>query len=187
MSAQDNLKAFQCYLANHESVTLDRSQSERGPTRRQFLSWAIGSIGAFIAAALGVPLLGYVASPALKTQEKPWADVGATDQFKAGEPARVHYLKEHKDGWIETSSLGSAWVVRQADSSFVVFNPKCTHLGCPYSWEADARQFLCPCHTGIFDITGKVISGPPPRPLDRFQHKVENGRLFVREEAPRVG
>jgi Rieske Fe-S protein len=46
-------------------------------------------------------------------------------------------------------------------------------------WIADRKQFLSPCHNGVFDIHGNVVSGPPPRPLDRYEVKVENDQLFL--------
>jgi Rieske Fe-S protein len=55
----------------------------------------------------------------------------------------------------------------------------CTHLGCRIRWIADEGKFYCPCHNGIFDRDGTVLSGPPPRPLDRFEVKVENDTLSI--------
>jgi Rieske Fe-S protein len=56
----------------------------------------------------------------------------------------------------------------------------CTHLGCRVRWIADQESFFCPCHNGVFDAQGSVVSGPPPRPLDRYEVKVEGDQLFVR-------
>jgi cytochrome b6-f complex iron-sulfur subunit len=64
-------------------------------------------------------------------------------------------------------------------SGYRVFSGVCTHLGCIVRWEEQKGRFLCPCHQGIFDKTGKVISGPPPRPLDEFQVKVEDKLVFI--------
>ena len=55
----------------------------------------------------------------------------------------------------------------------------CTHLGCRVTWHPDIQHFVSPCHDGHFDLTGKNISGPPPRPLDEFVTKIENGKLFI--------
>lgn len=60
---------------------------------------------------------------------------------------------------------------------YKVFSGTCTHLGCKVRWEGHKQRFFCPCHKGIFSSDGKVISGPPPRPLDEF--KVEVDREFV--------
>jgi Rieske Fe-S protein len=56
----------------------------------------------------------------------------------------------------------------------------CTHLGCRVRWSADRKQFFCPCHNGVFDQNGTVVSGPPPKPLNRYEVKVENDQLSIR-------
>jgi Rieske Fe-S protein len=47
-------------------------------------------------------------------------------------------------------------------------------------WIAEDERFYCPCHNGVFAKDGSVVSGPPPRPLDRFENKVEDGILYIR-------
>jgi menaquinol-cytochrome c reductase iron-sulfur subunit len=61
-----------------------------------------------------------------------------------------------------------------------VFNPRCTHLGCAYRWDARREQFACPCHGGTFAISGEVTGGPPPRALTKLSSKIEDGTLRVR-------
>ncbi len=76
----------------------------------------------------------------------------------------------------------AVWVVKQGGENFTVFNPRCTHLTCAYSWKEEGPHkghFFCPCHDGVFDINGQVLGGPPPRPLDTLPVKVEDGRLFT--------
>lgn len=55
----------------------------------------------------------------------------------------------------------------------------CTHLGCRITWHPDQGHYISPRHDGHFDIVGKVISGPPPRPLDEFIAEIKNGNLIV--------
>jgi Rieske Fe-S protein len=50
----------------------------------------------------------------------------------------------------------------------LILNSRCTHLGCTVNWKPEAKAFLCPCHDAKFDENGKVLGGPPPRPLDRY-------------------
>lgn len=61
----------------------------------------------------------------------------------------------------------------------VVFSAICSHLGCLVSYHKEKRQFVCPCHGGKYDLTGRNISGPPPAPLTRFPLKIQDGMLFV--------
>ncbi|MFQ5629515.1 MAG: ubiquinol-cytochrome c reductase iron-sulfur subunit [bacterium] len=56
----------------------------------------------------------------------------------------------------------------------------CTHLGCKTYWEPDNNRFFCPCHDGVFDLNGNVVSGPPPQPLESYPVEVdENENVFV--------
>ena len=62
---------------------------------------------------------------------------------------------------------------------FLAMSNICTHLGCRVRWIADQEQFFCPCHNGVFDKDGTVVSGPPPRPLDRYEVKVEGETVYI--------
>ena len=71
---------------------------------------------------------------------------------------------------------GSAWLVRRASGELVAFDPRCTHAQCAYDW-TDQASFACLCHKGFFHVDGTVISGPPPRPLDRFVVRKTSGSI----------
>lgn len=60
-----------------------------------------------------------------------------------------------------------------------VFSATCSHLGCLVNYQKDKREFVCPCHGGRYDLTGKNIAGPPPAPLTRLPVKNQDGMLFV--------
>ncbi len=99
------------------------------------------------------------------------ADVNPAD-LAAGQPAQVQFA-----GTVSGSPVsGSAWLVKQATGDLVAFDPRCTHVKCAYAW-TDQDRFACYCHEGFFRIDGTVISGPPPRPLDRFGVREENGKV----------
>jgi Rieske Fe-S protein len=74
------------------------------------------------------------------------------------------------------------YAVRQVDGNLLVLLNECTHLGCPVRWLPERRLFYCPCHRGYFNVVGHDVNGPPPRPLYRLRHRVENGVLFVSNE-----
>jgi Rieske Fe-S protein len=60
----------------------------------------------------------------------------------------------------------------------------CLHsLGCKVHWEEERNAFICPCHDGVFDKAGNLVSGPPPEPLHRFQTRLDNDQLMVYVEA----
>ena len=71
---------------------------------------------------------------------------------------------------------GSAWLVQHLGGELVAFDPRCTHQQCAYEPTDDAR-FSCLCHHAFFDLDGKVLSGPPPRPLDQFAVREVDGRI----------
>lgn len=71
-------------------------------------------------------------------------------------------------------------LVRTAQEEVKAFSAICTHLGCLVDWDEAKRQIICPCHAGLFDITGKVVAGPPPRPLPTHEVSISNGKVLVK-------
>ena len=147
------------------------------------MKYSIWGLGLLTGAALFSPSAVYFLSPAWKEGEDDWVVLGDVTKIPLGEPTQISFIQRQKDGWMTVEKNRSAWVVTKDGKDFTVFDPHCTHLGCPYRWEASRRQFLCPCHTAVFDSDGNVISGPPPRPLDRLAAKVESGKLWVKPVA----
>jgi Rieske Fe-S protein len=52
-------------------------------------------------------------------------------------------------------------------------------MNCPVHWDDALRQFLCPCHGGLYDIKGQNIGGPPPLPLPQYVHRIDGTTLYV--------
>jgi len=90
----------------------------------------------------------------------------------------VTYEQRIRDGWYVSTLSKGAWVSNRG-GQIVVFDPRCTHLNCPFYWDKEKGIFQCPCHDGRFDIDGKVIGGPPPRPLDRLEYEIQDGNIMV--------
>jgi Rieske Fe-S protein len=59
-------------------------------------------------------------------------------------------------------------VVKTADGEIRAFSAVCTHLDCTVQFKADTSQLWCACHNGTYDLGGNVVSGPPPRGLEKF-------------------
>ncbi len=74
---------------------------------------------------------------------------------------------------------GQKIMVLRTEEGITAFSRRCTDLGCLVSWSKEREQFVCPCHQGVFDKTGRNIAGPPPRPLDRFEVVKRGGQLYV--------
>ncbi len=149
--------------------------------RRAFFKAGIAFIGGLISLAMGVPLVGFAISPALKKVSKKWVDLGIVDLLKDSHYKKINYTFQSKDGWVEINKKRSVYVTDGGDGNFVVFSRVCTHLGCLVRWDEKKGQFLCPCHGGVFDKAGNVVVGPPPRPLEKLPVKVEDGVVYVKE------
>ena len=155
-------------------------------TRRSFMVRTIGAVFAFIGGIMAVVLGKFAIVPALKKRKSEWSDAGTVDMIE-NEPHERRFFEVVKNGWQSVRQERSAWIVKKNDGNFVAFSANCPHLGCGYRWIADRNRFECPCHGSIFDMEGRVISGPAPRPLDTMPTKVENGRLFVQYEVFQLG
>ena len=69
----------------------------------------------------------------------------------------------------------AAVLVKLAGGSVIVHSAVCTHLGCIVQWQKEKGQFLCPCHGGQFAVDGRVLGGPPPKPLDTLPFTIADG------------
>lgn len=151
-------------------------------SRRSFLGVLVG-IGTFLVGALlSIPLLRFALHPLLtSTTETGWSDVGAEDEFAGVPIPALRLVKvEQRNGWSKTLSDKAVYVANDGAGRLLVLSPVCSHLGCSISWNADNRQFVCPCHVGLFSADGSLISGPPPRNMDELESRIEGGRLEVR-------
>lgn len=157
------------------------SRSERPPqyTRRSFLAWMIGIATSVIGLGMAIPLASYVVSPALSRKEDSWVEVGPADRLQTNEPKELEFSSIVKDGWRKVASKKAIWAVKQPAGNIVAFSPICPHLGCGFRWDAEDKEFKCPCHSSVYDVNGNVLAGPAPRSLDMLPSKVEQGQLLV--------
>jgi Rieske Fe-S protein len=149
-------------------------------SRRDFVKVTTVAVGSFIAAAVGLPAIDYLIDPALKSsQADAWIPVGKLETFEVGKPTLVTFNRSKVNGWEKTVNSYGVFVVRKSDTEFVAISNKCTHLGCRVNWKEDRKEYVCPCHDAQFDISGKVLGGPPPRPLDVYKTKIEDDTLSI--------
>ncbi len=152
--------------------------------RRKFLSGIIGVVATTVAVMVGVPAIGYLVSPGLKKQnEDQWITLGPIAGLTPGEPKGFPYSTRRTDGWVESTQSGVAYAVTMDGQTVNVYSNVCTHLSCRVTWHTDTREYFCPCHDGRFNVAGQVIAGPPPRPLDQFQSRIQNGQIEILLEA----
>lgn len=152
--------------------------------RRKFLSGIIGVVAGAVTFLVGLPAIGFLISPGLKKQnEDKWLTLGPVSSLQPGVPTGFPFSRRIKDGWVESTQTGVAYAVAGEGENVKVFSNVCTHLSCRVNWNEERQGFFCPCHDGLFGADGAVLAGPPPRPLDQFQTKIENGQLSILLEA----
>lgn len=157
-----------------------------GYTRRSWHLAVIYILGGIIGIALAIPTLLYLLVPPRQRSRDQWIDAGDVSQLTPGEPVEMSFQESRIDGWRVITEKKTAWVVKEPDNQIVAFGPQCTHLGCAYHWDDPSKKFVCPCHSSYFSITGQVLGGPAPRPLDRYATKIENNRLQIGALKPSV-
>lgn len=146
-------------------------------SRRKFLirlSVTLSSIGA---ALVAVPSVGFLLG--LRKSPQLWRTVGKLDDFQIGSTVNVSFQDPSPLPWAGVTAQTAAWLRRVNDQEFIAFSMVCTHLGCPVRWLASADLFMCPCHGGVFYSDGRVASGPPPKPLNRYPVRVDNGEVQI--------
>jgi Rieske Fe-S protein len=156
---------------------------DQGLNRRSFVAGVVTFLGGIIAVVIGLPAVGYLLSPSLRDRSssspEEWVPVGTVEDLVEGEPRLFSFTRTQRVGWETTARSYGIYVIRKSSNTFDVFSNVCTHLSCRVSWQEDLGEYLCPCHDGNFGIDGSIISGPQPRPLDRFGYRVEEGTLMI--------
>ena len=136
--------------------------------RRKFLDWFLGtSIGAFLIAVF-YPVSRYLIPP--KVEESTARTV--TLSLK---PAEV----KPNSGEIFRFGNEPAILVRTPAGYLRAFSAVCTHLACIVQYRSDLSEIWCACHNGHYDLNGKNISGPPPKPLEQYVVNVRTDQIVV--------
>jgi menaquinol-cytochrome c reductase iron-sulfur subunit len=152
-------------------------ETEQNTTRRRFYLGAIYGLWGIISAALALPAFVYLFLPPRPRREEEWVEAGDISKLDPKTPLEMVFRRNRVDGWKVISEKSTAWVVKLADGKLVAYGPQCTHLGCAYHWDETKTEFVCPCHSSIFSVDGKVVAGPAPRPLDRYETRIEGKKL----------
>jgi Rieske Fe-S protein len=147
--------------------------------RRHFLSGTIAVIQGAIGATLAFLLGGAVVSPAFGKRRSTWWPAAALDDLPDNEPTPIAIRVTREDGYSQVVERQVVFLVKTGASEVTALSSTCTHLGCRVSWNADDQTLKCPCHGGVFDRTGAVKSGPPPKPLDKLQTRVDGEQVLV--------
>ena len=152
------------------------------PGRRRALVGLVNTVIAGMGAALAGLLGAFALRPASAAAGTRWIRAGTTGDLRPGVPVARVLAFSRVDGWYRERARETVFVVWDGGRNVHAFSATCTHLGCQVHWEADEKRFLCPCHGGVYDASGRVIEGPPPRPLDTLEARIEGaaGDVLVR-------
>jgi len=145
--------------------------AEGEPGRRGFLEFLLGTgIVASLVSFL-YPVIRYLIPP-------PQVNLGSNTVLAA----KVGDLKVNS-GKVFRFGDQPALLILTADDKYLAFTAVCTHLGCTVQYRADEHDIWCPCHNGKYDLHGRNISGPPPRPLTEFDVHVQGDDIYVSRPA----
>jgi len=151
--------------------------------RRDFVKMVMAFVGSLMGIILGLPLVSYLISPALRAQkEDDWVQLGVLKNYPMGVPTIYNFNRTKVNGWEKTVISYGIYVWRKSETELVVFSNVCTHLSCRVSWHTEVNEYICPCHDGHFGIDGEVLKGPPPRSLDKYEYKIQDGNILIHLE-----
>ncbi len=147
---------------------------EPGPSRRTFINWFLGtSAGAFLLSVL-YPLSRYLVPP--EAGESTAGTVTLSDV----KPDSV----KPNTGQIFKFGSRPGLLIRTPAGELRAFSAVCTHLNCTVQYRPDLTQIWCACHNGHYDLNGKNVAGPPPRPLEAFTVNARGNQIVVSKSAP---
>ena len=149
-----------------EAAAREAAQQEDSGRRRVLRVLLGGGVLASLASFI-YPVLRYVLPP-------PAADLGS-DSVLAGTASEL------KANSAKIFKFGSrpGLLIKMASGEFKAMSATCTHLSCTVQYRADVQQVWCACHNGMYDLGGRNVSGPPPRPLELYDVHVKGEDIYV--------
>jgi len=146
-------------------------------SRRQFALLGTQVAAAVVTVLLGIPIVGFLISPLFRREQAVWRQVGDIAGVPDRQPTKFEVAFPLGE-WTNANVNLAVYVVK-INADYRVFSNVCTHMQCPVRWEDGLRQFLCPCHGGLYDLNGNNVGGPPPKPLPQYVHRIEGTTLFI--------
>ena len=167
---------------NCQNGQCKNNKDVQNPERRKFMGIAATTINLILAGAFVGPVIGFITSPLSRKKQGRWIPILWEREIGVGEIKDVTYEIEVEDGYHTVKRKYTVFLSR-TESGVTCFDPACTHLGCRVKFKENSHKFFCPCHGGVFTAEGNVVSGPPPKPLEQHQVKVEKGQIWVYRES----
>ena len=146
--------------------------------RRGFLIRIIQAIHAVMGATLVFVVGGAVVAPSFTRRQNTWLKAGSLAGLRDNLPRPVTLRVARADGATEVIDRRVVYLVRSGDAVRAL-DSTCTHLGCRTRFNPESKLIECPCHGGVYDAAGNVVSGPPPSPLRELPAQVADGTVYV--------
>ena len=183
-------------------------------SRRAFMGRSVGIVAAAIGLTLLVPIGGYIMAAATTPVTDTWRDLGVKLlDLPFDEPVQKAFRAIAVSGWMRVPEERSVWLIRHtgesdrwsrsadqtqsidsplerrnSDPRLTVLSPICPHLGCAPQWHNGQKVFICPCHHSVYELNGKRVSGPAPRPMDQLPVRIgPDGSISVIYEQFAIG
>ena len=138
--------------------------------RRSFLKiLAVTGVTAFSASVL-YPVFSFLRPPRQREVEVSTVTAGKIEDLKKEDFKIIRFGNEPV-------------IVIPSDDKFLAFSARCTHLDCTVQYKKDQNVIWCACHNGKYDLTGRNISGPPPRPLTKFKTIIKGDEIMITKTA----
>ena len=138
-----------------------------GRSRRSFLDYLLGSTA--------VATLGAIVYPIFKFMSPPQIVESSENSVIAAKLSEV----PPNTGKIFKFGNKPGILVHTAQGEFKAFSAVCTHLECIVQYRDDTKQIWCACHNGQYNLSGKNIGGPPPRPLEEYKVNTRGDDVVV--------
>jgi Rieske Fe-S protein len=138
---------------------------ETRPGRRAILNWFLGTSAGGLLASVLYPVLRYVSPPIVPEASTAQVDAGPTND------------PELLDRGFKILRFGADPIilVRASETEFRAFTATCTHLDCIVEFRKPEQLFWCNCHNGRYDLSGRNVAGPPPKPLTPLKVQIATG------------
>ena len=138
-----------------------------GPSRRTFLDILLGSSVFATLGAIFYPIIKFMVPPQVIEAQTNSVAVGKNAEIPAN------------SGKIFKFGSKPGIIIRTETGDLKAFSASCTHLDCIVQYDPGSKQIVCACHNGKYDLSGKNVSGPPPRPLEEFTVNVKGDDITV--------
>jgi Rieske Fe-S protein len=151
------------------STTTPESAGGRRRALIVFVNTALALVGGAFTALAGA----FALRPPGAAAAGRWVRAGTTDDLKPDEPVARVLAVSRVDGWYRERARQTVFLVWDGEKQIRALSATCTHLGCQVQWDAKGKKFRCPCHGGVYAADGRVLEGPPPRPLDTIEARID--------------